>query len=416
MKIAIIGAGLTGLTAGYRLSQKNHKVTIFEKERKAGGLAAGFQENGWDWPLECFYHHLFTSDMEIKKLISDLDLNRQLFYLKPKTSIYYQNQIVQFDTPISLLRFPFLNPIEKIQVGLATLFLKFFPFWRLLEKETSSRFLPKIYGQKAYKILWEPLLQAKFGEFKNQISLAWFWARIYKRSVSLGYFEGGFQTLTETLKKEMAKRQGQIILNKEISSLEQLKKQYDKIIITAPSVTFSKIAPDLPTDYRETLQQKKMLGSLALILTLKESFLKDQTYWLNINEEGFPFVAVVEHTNFIDKKHYGGHHLLYVGGYYPQYHPYFKMTKEALVKEFLPYLQKINPSFNPSLFALHPSLFTDLNAQPIIPINYSQNILPIQTPDPQILLANMEQVYPWDRGTNYAVSMGEAVAHEIDKS
>lgn len=413
MKIAIIGAGLTGLTAGYRLSQKDHQVTIFEKEKTAGGLANGFKEKNWDWSLEKFYHHLFTSDLDIKNLVTELDLNDKLFFEEPKTSIYYLNQIARFDSPISLLQFPFLNPLEKIQTGLATLFLKFFPSWQILEKYTASQFLPKLYGKKAYQILWKPLLEAKFGSNINQVSMSWFWARIHKRSTKLGYFEGGFQILIDELIKQIEKNKGQVLLNREISSIKKLKDEFDKVVVTVPSETFFKMAPDLPKDYQEKLKNKKMLASLNLILVLKDKFFNDNTYWLNINDSGFPFVAVVEHTNFIDKKYYGNERILYVGGYYPQNHPYLKMTKEQIFKKFIPYLKKVNPSYDFLLCTMRYALFTDFYAQPIVPVNYSKNLLPHQTPDPQILLANMEQVYPWDRGTNYAVSLGEKIVQLI---
>ena len=55
-KIAIIGAGLTGLTAGYELSKKGHKVTIFEKSDDIGGLMGGFKIEGTS--LEKAYHHI----------------------------------------------------------------------------------------------------------------------------------------------------------------------------------------------------------------------------------------------------------------------------------------------------------------------------------------------------------------------
>lgn len=416
MKIAIIGAGLTGLTAGFRLSKQNHEVAIFEKEKTAGGLASGFREKKWDWSLERYYHHLFTSDQDIQNLVSELGLKTKLFFEEPKTSIYYQDKIVRFDSPISLLQFPFLNPLEKIQTAVATLFLKFFPSWEILEKHTASKFLPKLYGKKAYQILWEPLLKSKFGTEINSVSMAWFWARIHKRSASLGYIEGGFQILIEELVKQIEKNKGQVLLNHEILSIKELKNQFDKIIVTVPSAAFLKINPDFPKDYQEKLENKKMLASLNLILVLKEKFFKDDTYWLNINDSSFPFVAVVEHTNFIDKKHYGDERILYVGGYYPQNHRYLKMSKEEILKEFLPYLKNINPSFNFALCSMPYVVCSDLSAQPVVPINYSKIKLPHKTPDPQIILANMEQVYPWDRGTNYAVNLGEKIAHEITRS
>ncbi|MBM3205594.1 FAD-dependent oxidoreductase, partial [Candidatus Shapirobacteria bacterium] len=169
MRIAIVGAGLTGLTAAFRLSQKGHQVIVFEKEKDFGGLVKTFKAKGWQWPLENFYHHLFPSDKEAKKLLDELNLNHQLFFTQPKTSIYQKGRIVQFDSPSSLIKFPFLSFAQKIRTGLATVYLKFTNNWQALEKIKATSWLRKFYGEKAYQVLWEPLLKAKFVNFYDQI-------------------------------------------------------------------------------------------------------------------------------------------------------------------------------------------------------------------------------------------------------
>jgi len=413
MKIGIVGAGLTGLTAGYTLAKAGHAVAIFEKESFAGGLAAGFKEQGWDWHLEHFYHHFFPSDIAVQNLLSELGLSQKLFFARPKTSIYYNGQISQFDSPLSLLNFPHLSFFEKARSGLATLFLKLTPSWRNLEETPAAAWLSRFYGKKACEILWQPLIESKFGSHANEISMAWFWARIKKRSSKLGYLEGGFQVLIDKLVKKIKEEGGKLYLSQTISCSNDLNlprgkagqwNKFDKVLFTTPSCPFPPARKKIP----------QMRGALNLILILKKQFLTDGTYWLNINEKGFPFVAVVDHTNFIDPKHYGGNHLLYVGGYYPQDHRYFKTTKEAILKEFLPYLQKINPKFNMfhvTCSMLHVNKF----AQPIIPANYSKILPQFKTSNPKVFWASMSHVYPWDRGTNYAIELGEKVAHEITK-
>ncbi len=397
MKIAIIGAGITGLTAGYRLSQKGHQVTIFEKEKFSGGLAAGFKKRKWDWHLELFFHHLFTGDIHAKNLIKDLGLEKRLFYLRPKTSIFKKGKIYQFDSPLSVLKFPLISLADRLRTGLITLFLKTSSNWRTLEKFKASSWLKKYYGREVYKILWLPLLKSKFGHQVEKISMAWFWARIKKRSVQLGYLEGGFQLLIDKLEEAIKNRKGKIYLHQEIKNLDEIK-SFDKIIVTVPAPKFF---PEI--------KLPKMLGAINLTLELKEKFLEEDTYWLNINEEGFPFVAIVEHTNFIDKKYYGNRHLVYVGGYYPQNHHYFKMTKKQIFKEFLPYLKKIKPGFSP-LSILHYQLSLNKFAQPVIPVNYSRIVPPHQTPLKNVFLANIQQVYPWDRGINYAIELGDKIS------
>ena len=418
MKIGIVGAGITGLTAAYKLSREGHKVVVFEKENYVGGLAAGFtrpsqnalgrvilrsfSEGGsamgdWDWCLENYFHHLFVSDTTAEELIDEIGLSDKLFFRRPKSSIYYDGKINQFDSPLSVLKFPYLSFPDRLRTGLVTAYLKTTNGWEKFEKVTAQEWLTKFYGQKTYEVLWAPLLRSKFGDYADQISMAWFRARIKKRSSKLGYIEGGFQVLIDKLVEKIEENGGEICLAREISEISEIK-EFDRTIFTTPIES----------------EKLKWVGALNLILLLKEKFLTDGTYWLNINEPNFPFVAVVEHTNFVDKKHYGGNHILYLGGYYPQGHRYFKMSKEEIFEEFLPYLKKINPKFS-HLSSLTSHLSTNLFAQPVIPTNYSQLIPSFKTSDPRIFRANMQMVYPWDRGVNYAIELGKKVANEILK-
>lgn len=418
MKIAIIGGGLTGLTAGYYLSKEGHQITIFEKSELLGGLTGSFKKRGWSWPIEFYFHHIFSGDKEILNLAKKLGIKDKVFFLKPKTSIFYRGRIFQFDSPLSVLKTPFLSFPGKIRTGLVTFYLKYLAGWQNMEKDYAFVWLEKYFGKKPYKILWEPLLKSKFGLYYKKISMGWFWARIKKRSSSLGYFEGGFQTLIDTLIKKIKSQNGKILTNFEVKNLNDVYHfdKFDKIIFTTPLPIFLKITKKyLPKEYFKKLNNLKMVGALNLVLILKEKFLKDNTYWLNINEPNFPFVAVVEHTNFIDPKHYGGNRVLYVGGYYPQNHPYFKTNKEKIFKEFLPYLKKINPAYNFELCTLNFELFANPYAQPIIPTNYSNLVPSVKTPLKNVYLATMHHIYPWDRGTNYAVELGKRVAYDIFK-
>lgn len=424
MKIAVLGAGLTGLTAAYYLSQKGYKVTVFEKEATSGGLASCFKNNDWEWPLERFYHHLFANDFAAVNLIKKLGLGPKLFFKKPITAIYYQNSNHPFDSASALLKFPHLTFSERLRTGAVLAYLKLISNYKSLEKITAEKWLKKTMGQRSFDVLWKPLLTSKFGNYASKVSAAWFWARIKKRTKSLGYLEGSFQILIDCLIEKIKENNGQILLNNEVVKIRQDNKgtlhvhfndmnhysEFDKVVVTIPTSIFLKITSGLLKNYRLPLSQISHLWAQTLILKLKEPFLK-KIYWLNINDASFPFLAVVEHTNFIDKSHYGDHHLLYIGNYLPNGHPYLKKSAAELFEIFKPYLQKINPNY--TLDAKRYMLFSAPFAQPIIPVNYSKIIPPFETPIKNVYLANMQQVYPWDRGTNYAIELGEKVAELI---
>lgn len=420
MNIAIIGAGFTGLSAAREFQKNNHNVTVFEKESIPGGLAIGFKADHWEWSLEKHYHHIFQSDKDIQELAKDVGVQFDFPY--PSTSWLIDNDIYRLDSPLRLLTFPKLSLIDRLRMGIILGFFKIIPYSSWLEKYAADEWLPQLMGKKGYEMLWKPLFVSKFGSFANQISLAWFWARIKARTPKLGYPEGGFQQLAEAVSQKIISEKGTIFYNTTVEKIESQGEKvsisyngktelFDKVLVTLPNFFFSQLAPSLPTDYKENLLSFKGIGAVNLVLELKEKFFKNDVYWLSICQKEYPFLAVVEHTNFIDAKHYGGNHLVYIGNYLSTDHRYFNLSKEELLQEYDAYLQKLCPGYEKSL--LNTYLFKAPFAQPIVTTNFSKKILPFKTPFANVYLANIQQVYPWDRGTNYAVEMGKRVVKEM---
>ncbi len=426
MRIAIIGAGFTGLSAAYELIKKEHEVVVFEKDPNPGGLAVGYKEKNWNWSLEKHYHHWFTNDYSVLNLAKEI--NYEVLIKRPKTSVFVKNKIYQLDSPLTVLKFPLLSFFEKLQMSAVLGFLKLDPFWKFLEKYKASVVLPKFMGKKSYEMIWEPLFINKFGKFANNISLAWYWARIKKRTPALAYPTKGFLNFANELVKQIEKNGAKVYFDTQVQSINDDSKKvkliylndlnhdskeeiFDRLIVTVPSFLFLKLAPGLPEEYKETLGKLKGLGATNLILRLKKPFLADGTYWLSVCDKNAPVMAIVEHTNFMDKENYNDEHIVYLGNYKSPDDPYFSMTKEQMLKKFDSYLKKINPDYNKNIIGYE--LFKAPFAQPIIPINYSKILPSFETPLKNVYLANIEQVYPWDRGTNYAVELGLKVSNLI---
>lgn len=406
MRVAIIGGGFTGLTAAYQLSKYGHTVTLFEKENYLGGLAYGFQEKHWDWHLEGAYHHLFTNDFHILNLCRVLNI--PVTTTRPITATLWNNHMHQLDSPYHLLTFPGLSFIDKLRTGMALGFLKTFPFWRLLEGITAEHFLISISGNKAWKTIWEPLLYGKFGNLAPTVSAAWFWARIQKRTPRLCYIEGGFHALVSVLEKAIKKNRGKISTGKTLTSIP---KGFDQVLLTVPTPIALTLVPDLAFSIGH-LALVPHLHAQTLILETDKPIL-DKVYWLNVTDRSFPFLAAVAHTNFMNTKYYGGKHITYFGNYLPHGHPYLSMTKETLLKTFMPYIKRLS-TFDFRL--LDSYMFVGPFAQPVHQRHYSKKIPPIQTPIPGVYLANMDFVFPWDRGTNYAVELGQRTARIIHEN
>lgn len=424
MKIAIIGAGFTGLSSAYQLAKKGHTVTIFEQEENPGGLAIGYKEKQWNWTLEHHYHHWFSNDSFALNLAKEI--HHEITIKKPHTNIFVNNTIYQLDSIGAFLSFPLLSLSQRIWhlFTLGVLF-KLNPFWQLLEGINATT-LPFIIGKKAYEIIWKPQLFNKLGNYMNSISLVWFWARIKKRTPMLAYPNGGFlvfaQHLAKTLEDKGVKIQYQTqitsITDNTTSTTVTLKNSsiqtFDKVIVTLPSFLFLKLCTGLPTNYKAKLGQLRGLGAVNLVLRSKKEFFPDKTYWLSVCDTASHIMAIVEHTNFIDKKNYNNEHLLYIGNYMESSSDLYKLSKEQILETYDPFLQKINPDYKNNIISYE--VFKTPFAQPIIPIHYSKIIPPFITPLPNVYLANIEQVYPWDRGTNYAIELGYKIADIVDET
>ncbi|HET8910195.1 MAG TPA: NAD(P)/FAD-dependent oxidoreductase [Ktedonobacteraceae bacterium] len=413
MEYAVLGGGALGLATAYRLTQAGQSVVLFEREPEVGGLAAGFQIGASS--LEKFYHHIFRTDTTIIRLIQELGLEDHLEWSRPQTVTLIDKKVYQLDSPISLLRYSPLNFIERLRVG-ATLALFKLSNEEPFEDKTAAPWLRRWMGPHAFAKTFEPLFKGKFGALSEEIALPWFWARIHDRTSSLGYMRGGFQQIYESLAERITQAGGKLHLNTEIQLAEELldgrwhiktnrgEWTVDRVISTLPTRLTCRLIPSLSQDYRDRYEWGEVYGAHCLIVGLDRQL--TDSYWMNVCDEGYPFTALVEHTNLRPPSEYDGNHLIYLGNYRPMNDPLFKQSKEEVLAEYLPHLKRIRPDFDPS-WLKESWMFQAPYAQPIVTTNYRKHIPPLYTPLQGLWMANMFQVYPHDRGQNYSFELAE---------
>ena len=428
-RIGIIGAGPAGLAAAYDLARAGHGVVVFEAAPEVGGLASGFKAPHWEWSLEKFYHHWFGTDSAILGLIDELGWRDQVLFPRPFTVVYVNGKFEPLDSPVQAIKFFLRNysVIDMLRFGFATLYLRLTPRWQPLEKVTAAEWARRWYGERVYTALWRPLLVGKFGEANLKVvNMAWLWARLHARTTRLGTFTGGFQAFMDKLAGVVRGLGVDIRLGQPVTGIhktadgrltvtakDQPPETFDAVLSTSSPALMARMTPDLPAAYSEKLQALKSMGAVVLVVTLDRPLTK--FYWHSLPKEaGFPFLAMVEHTNYMDAKHYGGDNILYLGDYLEPDHPYFKLSKDELLDKFLPALTRFNPDFQRS-WIKQSWLWKTAYAQPVPPVNHSQNIPALRTPLPGLYFASMSQVYPWDRGTNFAVEIGRKVAGMVQE-
>jgi len=434
MKVGIIGGGALGLAAAYELGLRGHQAQVFERAPFLGGQASTFEVGGGR--LEKGYHHLFRSDKDIVNLIHELGLGPKLHWIESKVGLFHGDRVWNFASPKDLLTFRPLGLLDRLRLGLVTLYLQKTRNWRRFEGVTAREWLEKRVGRRPYQVIWEPMLRGKFGKHYDEVSMAWLWGKIYLRVSSreriwakekLGYPIGSFGEIFDVLDRKIREMGGEVHISAGVKRVVMEDgrarglevetpgsapevRQYDAVIATTPSYVFTRLVPPLPADYQKMLTGVTYLSAVLAILVLDRPL--TSKYWLNIADRSMPFVGLIEQTNFVDPSLYGGKHIVYLTNYPATDEPIYQMSPEELLEEYLPHLPRINPDFDRSWIQEYHHHKVDA-AQPIIGVNYSQRIPSNRTPIPGLYLANTTQIYPEDRGTNYSVKLGRQVARMV---
>jgi protoporphyrinogen oxidase len=426
--IAIVGGGFTGLAAAYELAKRGVRVVVLEAEPEIGGLAAAFEVGSEK--LDRFYHHWFTNDVEVMNLINELGLDDRVQINPTNTGIYYSNNFFKLSTPWDLLKFEPLRFIDRIRLGLLALKARKVRDWKQLEEKTAKEWLRDLGGENVFRVVWEPLLKGKFGPYAEDVSAVWFWNKLKLRGGSRGkggeerlaYFKGGFVGLAESLAARIRDLGGRIEVNSSVTQLVQDRNGWrletsqdvfysDRVLATtALPLLASMIKAWAPSGYLRELERIKYLANVCLVLELDRPL--SDTYWLNVNDPNFPFVGVIEHTNFERPETYGGRHVVYLSKYLPHTEHLYSLDAPEFLEFALPYLKRMFPEFNGDwIKGCH--LWRARWSQPVVERRYSSLLPAEDTPFKGLHVCTMAQVYPEDRGTNYAIREGRRIGIKL---
>ena len=425
-EIAIVGAGLAGLTAALRLTQEGYRVRVFERYPRPGGLARALEVGGE--PLEAFYHHIFTTDTDYIALADELGLGDEIEWLPSKMGIWADGRLWEFGTPASLLRFGPMRFIDKIRFGLSTLWLQRQKDPRPFESVTAADWIRRHQGERSWQAVWGPLLYQKFADDAERVAMVWLWRKISLRGRSrsrsgmgecLGYMRHSFIRLVEVLVAKIEAAGGTFHLTEEVRRLEVDDGGFsvvtrhgthhsDRVLVAAPIPDHLAVAGHLlAEDERAALSRLRATGAICTILELEQSL--TPFYWLNIADPEMPFGGLIEHTNYIPSERYGGRILLYISNYLFTDHPLYHAPKSKVIEEYIPHLQRVNPSFDASWILSSHHHRADY-AQPVVTTGYREQIPRMRTSVPGLYLCSMAQIFPEDRGQNYAIAYGQKVA------
>ena len=444
MRVAVLGAGVAGLVAGHRLTQAGHAVDVYERWPGLGGQAATL-DVGEGHLLERYYHHLFTSDVHIAQLYDELGMPDELEWRESSVAFFIDGRSWPFVSPLDLLRFRPLPLLSRLRMGVSVLALQrgrqdVAPY----ERMTAHEWIQRRMGRATWDKIWGPLLRGKFGSRAEDISAAWLWKKLVLRrqvkgqdigSEHLGYPRHSWELLFERLVGSIEGGGGRVLIDQPVVRVERDlavsfgapgsfrrghdpsafdvagSERYDRVLSTLPNDVMLGVAGHLLSDdYRRRLEAIEYHTAVCLLLEIDRQF--SPYYWTNIADPQVEFVGLIEQTNFVEPDRYGGRRFLYLANYVEPGHELLSLDADELLARYEPSLRRINPGFDRS-WVRERWLFREPAAQPIVTVGYERLIPPLQTGVPGLVLANTTQIYPEDRGTNYAVRLGDQAAAEL---
>lgn len=428
MRVAVVGGGIGGLATAYLLARQGATVEVYESDHALGGLASAFEYEGVK--VERYYHFICRPDAAYLRLLEELGLSSQLRWHPTKMGYFYQGSYYRFGTPFSLLGFSPLSLSSRARFGIAALTSKRMDDWRSLDNVTAKRWLIDTQGRQCFDVVWEPLLEFKFGDRADEVSAAWMWARINRVANSregvlfreyLGYLLGGTQMLIDTLVGEIERLGGTVRTGAMVERIEidadrvrgvrvaGETKTADAVVSTVAPPVFLRLADELPPTYAEQLGAIGYYGVACWVLIARDTLSAD--FWLNINDDRVPYPGIITYTNLNPMPEMGGRHVLYVPMYMSTSDTRFSAAADAMLPDLLEALDTIKPGFSSQVEKA--TLFRDEYAQPLFDCGASGrfgNLAGVQTPVEGVYRIDMSQIYPDDRSLVNAIAKAYEVA------
>lgn len=419
--IAVLGGGPMGLAVAWRLLKQGHPVALFEAGDRLGGMSASFDFDGLR--IERFFHFLCATDFDYFELLRELGIEDRLHWVNTRMGLYHAGRLHDWGEPFALLRFPGLSFIEKIRYAAKVMYCKHLKDFAALDRERATHWLRRWLGERAYQVLWQPLMSLKFYHLQDEVSAAWIAARVQRVAHSreslfrekLGYLDGGSDTLLHALEDAIRARGGQVHLS---AAVEQVLVSdgrvrglriagqdhvFDTVISTIPLPYVGALVPDLPEQDRQKLEAVRNVGVVTVKFKLNQAL--TPYFWLNISDERFGIPGIIEYSNLNPLPD----HVLYVPYYMPQSHVKFTWDNEQFRAETVRCLQAINPAFDESwIKAFHISRY--FYAQPVCVPGFLDTLPPMQSTIQGFYMADTSYYYPQDRSITESIGLGNRLA------
>lgn len=411
MRVGIVGGGIMGTSLGWYLNRQGVAVDIYEAAPELAGLAGPLQLDDGTL-IDRYYHAILSSDRHLRGLCEELGIADQLRFRETRMGFYYKGKIFSMNNVVEFLKFPPLNMIDRVRLGVTVLAAQMVRDWRSLETVSVEEWLIRYAGRNGYENIWKPLLKAKFDGGFDDVPATWIWSRLVRmkstrdganQKEEAGHLIGGYTTLLDAMAAEILTGDNNIFLSTPVQEIVVEQGQavgvrtrtgvapYDAIVATVQTPLASRLLPAASAEFRNALAQQEYLGIICPVLVLDRPL---SGYWtLNITDDSIPFTGVIETTSYIDTAYTGGNHIVYLPKYTAPGSELQSLSDEEIRVLWLANLHRMFPGFDESsirAFVVNRTRYVE----PLHGLGETDMILPIDTEIPGLFLATTSQIYP----------------------
>jgi protoporphyrinogen oxidase len=416
-----------GLAAAYELAKQGAIVTVFERDDRIGGMSAFMDFAGTR--IERYYHFICRPDRTTFDYLKEFGLEEKLRWVETKMGFYFNGRLYDWGHPLALLRFPGLGLIDKFRYGLHVMRAKGINDWRPYDSFSSTEWLHRWIGPRAYDVLWRSLFHYKFYEFQDQLSAAWLGTRIKRVALSrksmfqeeLGYLVGGSEVLLDALAARLHELGGRIELKATVEDVLinaagnhrrvgglRVNGQtafFDQVISTIPLPYLARVMPGLPQEERAKVAAIRNVAVVCVLLKLRRPFTRN--FWMNINDPRIEIPGLIEYTNL---NPLDGTAIVYAPYYMPQTHPKYRRDFQAFIDETLAYMKLVRPEFDPQADVLASTASRYEFAQTVCTPGFYDALPPMKSAVRGLFMADTSHYYPEDRSISESMRVGAHLA------
>ena len=426
----IIGGGIMGMTLALRLAQKGFQVTILESASKLGGLTGAIEMDGVVW--DRFYHVILMSDINTRKIITEIGLENELKWVETKTGFFSDGKLYSMSNVFEFLKFPPINLVGKFRLGLTIIVASLIKDWKRMEGIPVEKWLLRWSGKRVCDKIWLPLLKAKLGDHYKETSASFIWTTIQRmyaarrtglKKEMFGYVTGGYDKINSAFEKKLRSIGVTIILNTQVKqifndNINNLivetnttdKYLFNKMISTLPSDISVQIAPSLSKDEIKKHQAIKYLGVVCPSVLLKRPISK--YYVTNITDTWTPFTGIIEMTALVDPKELNNRSLVYLPKYVEPGNELFNRSESELREYFLSALFTMYPDFS-AVDVILWNMATARRVFALPTLHYSEKLPSVKTSLIGYYIINSAQIINGTLNVNETVQVAELKLEEI---